>query len=340
MTAGHDEFDPRLLDYHLGNLSDEQRQALHEQLRGDARLAAQHDALASVFAALGQLPRALPPADLGARICERVRSLGRPPRVLRRTTTARLIEEHQEPAILRLYSFRDVAAVAAVIVLAVGLGVPGVLHMRDRSERLACSYNLARLGAGMQAYSLANAGSLPFVGWSPRHSWQPSDDADVQVVPNRRHLYPLLSLSHVRTEWFICPASRDVAMPQSEIARHDDFLESRNVSYANQNMAGVRPSSAGSPALPILGDDNPLFDNGIPLGELAAATLGLRDPARINSRAHRGAGQNVLTFDGHVQWMTTPFSSRNGDNIWTIQGVDRYTGHEGPASADDAQLLK
>jgi hypothetical protein len=79
-----------------------------------------------------------------------------------------------------------------------------------------------------------------------------------------------------------------------------------------------------------------LFDNGWPLFE----TLGLSDPANANSRAHGGAGQNVLTLDGNVKWFTNPNAGINNDNIWTLEGVDEYTGREGPRSATDSHLLK
>lgn len=280
-----------------------------------------------------------PPADLNERIKQRVRAAGPPAeRRLRR-----VVEESENGGtILRLHSFREVAAAAAMIVLAVGLGVPSVLHMRERGERIACSQNLARIGAGMQAYATVFGDSLPFVGWRPdQWSWKPTSEPNVRVVHNRSHLYPLLAQSHVRSpNVFICPSSEDVPMPADQIARHDDFLESRNVSFASQNMAGVRPTLRDHAGLPIMSDDNPLFDNGMPMFDVVAARLGLSDPASSNSFAHGGAGQNVLSLDGSVRWRVRPTSGIAGDNIWTLQDVGDYTGREGPRNASDAHLIK
>lgn len=199
--------------------------------------------------------------------------------------------------------------------------------------------NLAQLGAGVQQYLNTYSASLPFAGWGPGRSWQPTSDPAVQVVPNRRHVYPLLVQAYVLDpRVFVCPSQPHVPMPASEVWRHDDFLEGRNVSYAYQNMAGVRPSGHDDPRQPILADENPLFDDGLPLFD--ARRLARLDASRTNSRAHGGAGQNILTLRGEVKWVTTPLAGVDGDNIWTLRDVNDYTGREGPASATDSHLLK
>jgi hypothetical protein len=338
-SSADSEFDPKLLDLHLGRLSEDERSALEERIGHDAALASQHEALATMFRALHSAREEEPalPAGLIERISARVAAAGRPPRVVRpeRRGITELVELN-DAGVIRMRSFREIAAVAAMIVLAVGLGVPSMLHMRERGQRLACTQNLANIGRGMQAYALANNNSLPFAGWSVNNSWRPTGEPDLQVLPNHRHAYALSRDGYVPVRIFVCPSAQGLPMPQDQVRKYDDFLESRNVSYAYQNMAGVRPSLLDAPDLPVFGDDNPLFDNGWPLFE----TLGLSDPANANSRAHGGAGQNVLTLDGNVKWFTNPNAGINNDNIWTLEGVDEYTGREGPRSATDSHLLK
>lgn len=333
------EFDPRLLDLHLGHLSEAEQAELRGRIDADPRLKAEHEALQSVFSALGLLRDQPMPADLPARTMARVRAAGRPPRVVRPADRlTKHVERHSAP-LFRLGRLTDVVAVAALVVLAVGLGLPGMLHLRERQQRLGCSYNLAQLGAGVQQYLNTYNASLPFAGWGPGRSWQPTGDPSVQVVPNRRHVYPLLLQAYVLDpRVFVCPSQPHVPMPASEVQRHDDFLEGRNVSYAYQNMAGVRPSGRDDPRQPILADENPLFDEGLPLFD--ARRLPRFDATRANSRAHGGAGQNILTLSGEVKWTITPLVGVNGDNIWTLHGVSHYTGREGPTSATDSHLLK
>lgn len=339
------EFGPNLLDLHLGQLSDAQETELRRRLESDPKLAAENEALTGVFAALRTYRTPAAPRGLNERIAAAVSHAGAPLRVAaqrpaERHSASELLETGNT-RIIRMRGMRDILAVAAMIVLAVGLGVPSVLHMRERGRRTMCAANLAQLGQGMNAYASVFGNSLPFCGWSNADSWRPTNEPGVTVRPNRQHVYLLLRTGYVNPNQFVCPSSRDVPMAADQIARRDDFLESANVSYAYQNMAGRRPQVGTANAeLPILGDDNPLFDSGRPLFDLAAHKLGLRDLSETNSAAHGGTGQNILTLGGSCKWVTTPDSGPSGDNIWTLEQVTQYTGHEGPKAATDSHLLK
>jgi hypothetical protein len=334
------EFDPQLLDLHLGHLSEAEQRSVRERIAAHPALAAQHEALSSVFRALALLPTQRLPDDLAVRTIARVRSAGPAPRRVRPSDHLTEAVEERGNGVIRLGgNLRDVLAIAALIVLAVGLGLPGMLHLRDRQQRLGCSWNLARLGSGLQQYASMFNGNLPFTGWSQGSSWQPSNDPRILTIPNRRHVYPLLRMAFVTDpRLFICPSQQHVPMPIGEIQCHSDFLEGRNVSYAYQNMAGVRPSARDDPRLPILADENPLFADGVPLFD--ARRLTRMNPQTANSQAHHGAGQNILTLKGEVKWTTTPLVGIDGDSIWTLSGITEYTGQEGPTCATDSHLLK
>ncbi len=323
-----------LIDLHLGRLEPDMRAELLARLDADPDLRREHETLTELFAALASFDAPAPPADLPRRICARIDAA--------RATQQILAQQQQvSRAAGRLLSLRDLLAVAAVLVMMIGIGVPGLLQMKQRARRVACSWNLGQIGRGVQAYAATFAESLPFAGWDVRATWSPTNQQQMHLIPNRRHLYPLLRRRYVPSAAvFICPGAGGVPMPAALIPRRDDFLESRNISYAGQNMAGVRPSLRSAPDMPIVGDDNPIFADGIPLLDVAARRLGLRNPARLNSRAHGGSGQNILTISGVVRWVTTPDAGLGGDNIWTLQGVRRYTGREGPQKATDTHLLK
>jgi hypothetical protein len=341
-SSPESEFDPQLLELHLGRLSGRERDALEERIRSDAGLRSQHEALTAMFQALSRArdPEPRLPTGLTDKISARVAAAEPPLRVTRPARRAAAeLAELEGARLIRLHSFREIVAVAAIIVFAVGLGVPSVLHMRERAHRYACTENLANIGRGMQAYAMANHGGLPFVGWSGNSIWRPTDEPGLDVLPNRRHVYPLLRNGYVHARILVCPSASDLPMPEDQIPYHDDFLESRNLSYAYQNMAGVRPSLRDDPDLPVLADDNPLFDNGWPLFAVMRS-LGLSDPTQANSRVHGGAGQNILTLGGYVRWKDTPNCGVDGDNIWTLEDVDEYTGREGPRSTADSHLLK
>lgn len=331
-------FDGALLDRYLGRLSLDEEAALQARMSADARLAADDEALSACFEALRAFRVPRTPPGLKDRVLARVAAASPALRV-HAASKRRPPVDNRGFTPISLQSFRDIAAVAAVIVLMVGVGVPSVLHMRERNQRTVCSWNLGQIGQGLASYASTFGDSLPFAGWSSRSSWQPTSEPGVEVVPNRRHVFPLARNSFVPVRVFICPSTNDRPMPSGLIAARQDFLESRNISYASQNMAGVRPTFRADPDAAIMADDNPCFDSGMPLFDFARS-IGLADPARSNSRAHGGAGQNLLTLGGAVKWATTPNAGVNGDNIWTLTHVLRYTGREGPQAETDSHLLK
>ncbi|MBU0616876.1 MAG: hypothetical protein KKI02_04095, partial [Planctomycetes bacterium] len=217
------EFDARLLDLHLGRLSERERAEIKARIKSDSVLASQNEALATMFQALGSVREAEPrlPQGLTEKISARVAAAGPPPRVVRpaRRTTAELAD-FADPGVIRMRSFRDIAAVAAMIVLAVGLGVPSMLHMRQRGQRTLCTQNLASIGRGMQSYAMANNNSLPFAGWGANSSWRPTDEPGLNVLPNRTHAYLLLRDGRVYARVFVCPSAGDVPMPEDQVRNH------------------------------------------------------------------------------------------------------------------------
>lgn len=337
--SNSNDFDPILLDLHLGQLSEPQRAELLQRVAREPALAAQHEALCNVFAALGCLREEVQTAGLAEKICVAVRSRGQPALRVARASAGEGERRGLAAWFFRVRSFRDILAVAAMLVLMIGLGVPGLLQVRERNQRIGCSWNLARLGQGMAAYASVFNDHLPFAGWrEAASSWQPTNEPGVEVLPNRRHVYRLLPGGNVQPSWFVCPSRWDVPMSADLVRRSNDFSESRNLSYAYQNMAGVRPSLRDNPDLPVLADDNPLFDDGRPLFDWRR--LNFASQAGQNSRAHGGAGQNILTLSGRVKWVTTPYAGLGDDNIWTLSSTTEYTGREGPRSTADSHLLK
>jgi len=335
------EFDPVLIDLALGRLPVDEAEAVRQQLMHDADLAQQYSVLEQTFTVLNTA--AVPiraPRQLAQRISVGV-AAARPLSVCHAQQLGALEDEPVEnPSgsfVLRLANLRDVIAVAAMLVLAVGLGIPGLLSVRDRSQRIMCSANLAQLGTAVQQYADSYAGALPFAGWGQKASWRPTNDPQVEVLPNRRHAYRLIRLNYVSPRFFICPSQNDRPMRTDQVADRDDFLEASNVSYAYQNMAGVRPAVTDSPNLPLFADENPLFAEGVPMFNLLRSGF---DAAKRNSPAHNSRGQNILTLSGHVRWTESPLVGVDGDNIWTLAGEPEYTGREGPATTVDAHLLK
>jgi prepilin-type processing-associated H-X9-DG protein len=57
---------------------------------------------------------------------------------------------------------------------------------------------------------------------------------------------------------------------------------------------------------------------------------------QMMSQNHQGRGQNILYCDGSVKYIRERVL--NGDDIFTVNGVDAYTGREVPADQNDTFL--
>lgn len=324
---------PELIDLICDKLDETEAAALRAQIAADEELRREADAANGIAAVLDQW-QVTTDDQLEDRVVARVAAeIAAPkPKVVAPSND-------RPPVILRMGNLRDIIAAAAVIVLVVGLGVPGFLNMKSRNQRIGCANNLALLGQGLQQYAATYASSLPFAGWDASNSWQMQDAEREAAMPNRAHMFPLLQQAYVTDpRLFICPSKNDVPLTREDLESLRNFPEARNLSYAYYNMAGVRPRLGDTPNLPILSDDNPLFENGTPVFLLKRITG--QDPTLVNSTAHRGAGQNVLLIDGRVKFTKTPLVGIDNDNIWTLQNVVDYDGHEGPATATDSHLIK
>ena len=61
---------------------------------------------------------------------------------------------------------------------------------------------------------------------------------------------------------------------------------------------------------------------------------------QMMSASHGGKGQNILYCDGSVEWIQVRVIANNSetDDIFTIEGVDEYTGKEVPTKENDTFL--
>src|SRR5262249_47074186 len=126
----HDhKYDTRIFDFYLRGAQAHEQNAIQERLGQDQQLHSQLNELCTVIDGLSKCPSHAAPADLHEKVKARVASAA-PVRLQRRETAPPAVEA--EPRIIRLQNWRELTAVAAMIVIAVGMGVPSLLQMRQR----------------------------------------------------------------------------------------------------------------------------------------------------------------------------------------------------------------
>ncbi len=328
MRRHKQDIEQSLLDWHLDRLSADDRAWVEEALRRDALLREKSERLGRILQRLDYWPVAPAPPDLADKV------------VAHMERSTRSGSEPQPPAVesagygrFPFASLRELIAVAACIILLVGVLVFGVSELRSRSQRAMCASNLGSIFRATSTYRHEFGGSLPFAGALPGASWLPSGARGRPYASNSRHVFLLIRHNCGTTpKDFICPAAKsDQPMRVDDWTAYDDFAAACNISYATLNLAGPTPNL--KPAMPVayISDANPLFIGG-------RFNDSVVDPDKANSPAHRGKGQTVLTLDGSAGWMTRPVYGPKRDNLWLIGNIRRYTGIETP-TGDDVQLV-
>jgi prepilin-type N-terminal cleavage/methylation domain-containing protein/prepilin-type processing-associated H-X9-DG protein len=180
-------------------------------------------------------------------------------------------------------------------------------------------------------------------------AWIGSDGARGHVLNHdvTSSIYLLVHYKYLSLDVFLCPSSdqrRDVVlhtMTGEEVAPTQRFNFSEQMPYSwslsycfaspfrqhrnNSSREGefVPPGSQALPENAIAADRNDGIDRWKSTNPSAPQAV----MEIMNSRNHKGKGQNVLFNDGHVAWCNNPFVGYNRDNIYT--GAIRFPENSG-----------
>ena len=319
---GHDE--QLLIEYLLGRCSPAEAAEVRRRLETDEAFAALCAHYSDALAALKSYPVPAPPAELVERTLARVRAMRRAEAVVQAGPMER-------PAALPLLSFRELLALAAVLVLAFGVLVPSLRKARQETQKVICGANVRMICTGLNHYASGNDEALPTVP-AQTGAWLRRAGGD--YASNSAGLFLLVRHNFVAPEAFQCPAvgRRSFTVRAGMV----DFPSPQYVSYSYQYSLG-RAVRRDAPELvnvaeqmAILADANPVFAG----GRFRRDRLG-----QGVSENHRCTGQNVLYLSGAVRWFTHARAGVNGNNIWLADGIYDYRGDEKPTSPVDTFLL-
>lgn len=236
------------------------------------------------------------------------------------------------------WSFREnlikTGALAAGILIVVGIAFPTLSGMRQNARRITCNDRLRNVGAGFIRYAGDNDGRIPYVATTAGARWSRGDKGS-----NTRHTYLLGKQRYVKPQNFVCPGNRTaVAMdiPIDQLVLHNDFPLTNNFSFSSRIMCDKSSKRLNRPRYILMSDLNPVFENSRPPASLVVDEELIRRLSNRLSSNHRGKGQNILRSDGSVEYITVRFIQ--GDDIFTIKGIRRYERREIPCDEKDTFL--
>lgn len=328
------EEDARVLDALLGAMNQDEQAGLAQER--DANRTAR---LRSLLTLLDALPEAEDDPQRVQRTLDAVRAAQQ---------RERFAPPQWEPGAVALapgVAWRQIAAIAAVVIVGFSLLLPVLDRNRAEAQRIACAANLQTAGQAFGIYAAENDGVLPRGRVKPGSLWwlvgeaigDESDNDSPIVRSNSAHLY-LLVRNGLDPDVLACPTNPHAPIGQMTADDHD-WHAPREVSYSYQNQYTSDPWRLNDHAeLVVLADKNPLFGS-----QDGRMFFDDRKPVDAPSRGHAGRGQNVLAVNGSVSWTVRPYAQRRpgraDDNIWLADGIHRYSGNEQPGSYDDTFLV-
>jgi hypothetical protein len=245
-----------------------------------------------------------------------------------------------------LHNFFEIAAIAAAVVLVSGILFPTTSYMRQKSRLTACNANMASIGKAMNQFSTDHEKDLAGVTLTAGSPWWKIGDQSQQPQSNTRFAWQLAKQGYVKPEAFICAGHRNGVPVTAEqlLSQLQDFSSRNNISYSFIIISDKTGPLQGGSRKIVMGDMNPVFRSIPTCGNNPAQKAAEFEKVLLDnhlrqmcSSNHNCRGQNVLYSDGSVVF--APQRLVNGDDIFTVRGVDTYTGTETPADDNDVFLV-
>ncbi len=241
-------------------------------------------------------------------------------------------------------NWSEVVAAAAAIVLFVGILFPAVGSMRGRYWQTQCGSQLGQIYGGLRGYVSDHDGLLPAAAVTPGSPWWKVGYQGQENYSNTRQAWLLVRQGYVDPSRFLCsgrPEGRTLNFEGFKIQNFSDFPSrtyihfSIRIPYQNSNDRDLTQKRV------LMADRNPLSEE-LPsdLSALPRLQLGER-VMTSNSRNHRNRGQNVLLYDGSVEFTRARRTSISDDDIYMLRGMScgmELCGCEVPSSDMDIFL--
>ena len=256
-------------------------------------------------------------------------------------------ESHSRPTI-RIPLWRnwgDLAVVAAILVLFVGVVLPALGLARQRYYQTCCQDNQSEVYAGLTRYVAEHDGWLPNANLTPGAPWWKVGYQGAENHSNTRGAWLLVKRGYVPLNAFSCAGRRDIRPAQIDAAaiqRYHDFPSRASIAFSMRVCCPKSGRMDMSRRVEMLADRNPISEK-FP-SDYSKPFLGLRlgpELLTVNSRNHNGRGQNTLFSDGAVEFTRQRHTRSSQDDIYTLTEISdgsELRGCEVPSCEKDAFL--
>jgi len=322
-----------IFDYCLGLASPPEEARATQLLAWSDQAADLHATIATALAPLEHVSEESCPDELAdytvQRLCELARqhTVSMPPEVIK---------------LQRSRNLSNVIAVAASILIVVGILVPSSKLMRHRYNVRVCQGQMGNVARGLELYSADHDDVFPALPRTAGAPWNQVGYQGPENHSNTRNLFTLLRLRYVDDPAdFVCCGRSQKRTPHltaSTISDYVDFPSREHITYSYRIMFDSSTKTMSLAPLPLMADMNPHFEQSPATGSTRCGFPVAEEPSNLNSRNHGRRGQNVLYGDSHVRYVRTRIFGDPPDDIYTTEDKDVCQGYELPCSLRDTLL--
>ncbi|MEN6424499.1 MAG: hypothetical protein ABFE13_03995 [Phycisphaerales bacterium] len=326
MTTLTDRQRQLLFDYSLGLTSESETEEAESLIASNEEAGELHQSLQETLAPLENVELEPCPDELMERLFARVR--GAAPEGTGKDRLAELLAaERSTKRTIRIPLWRnwsEVVAAAAAVVLFVGILFPAVGQMRGRYQRAQCASNLSGVYSGLRNYASDHDGFLPAVAMTPGSPWWKVGDQGQENQSNTRRFWLLTKQGYVEPSRFFCPGRREgrtLNFDGFKIQSFNDFPSSAYIHFSIRIPCPTSNERDLQRKGVLMADRNPLSE-GLPSDLSTGLSIQLcEEVMTANSANHKGRGQNVLLYDGSVEFTRQRRVSNFDDDMYLLRDM-------------------
>ncbi len=347
MTPLNSQQKQLLFDYSLGLTSEHENPEAKRLLASSREASGIHQAIRVALSPLDSLEPEICPDDLAER------TIGRLQERAQATSGEDRLEEllatqSTGPSVVKVPFWRnwgDIAAVAAVVVLFVGVLLPTLGYARQKYWQSRCQAQLGGIHEGLANYVSDHDGQMPSAAMDPGSPWWKVGYQGAENHSNTRRAWQLVQQGYVPLERFVCAGrreSRNLRFDTVKIENYNDFPGRAYIHYSIRLGCPQSQNQGLTQRRVIFADLNPISEK-LPATYTEPFRLRLSpDLMTSNSENHNRRGQNVLYCDGSVEFLRERHTSLSDDDFYTLAEMSdgcEVTGCEVPSCETDAFLV-
>lgn len=301
-----------LLDDELGLLEPAERDRLEQALSADTQLEAKQKRLADTLEPLDAWDAPAPPPNLTALVMARIETIH--DTIKLDPTQADQPADEEGGMMPVLLSLREIVAIAAAILIIVGVFVPSYYGVHQSGGPAMTGADLGGISQGLTNYA-GNTGSvLPASIVQPGASWLSPDTIDDRRA-GTRHPYLRVSGPHVNSRFVIAPAGiGDGASSAERFEGLDEVVTPNRISYRWHIRFDPAPRSI------LDGQLNPPADK-TPAG-LRGLLRPITDLFAKPSSGRTNSGRGIISPNHRIIRHRVLRGSRGKDGRWPSDSLD------------------